>query len=361
MVEFGMEYTSQLDTASKKLRSKRQQASGAPEDFEPREISMVWLCDNVFVQNEDISVLDSLRTTLGPLDETAMSSNGSKFVHVVNPYASEPSSEAYLTQRLTFRSMLNAKSYYELFEEEMERSSTDETTNTGVHHIAAAFFEDELFAHKFFPKVGRLERSSLEVGNFAASKKLPLLFEILDVGRAACNHRDIMVFTNSDICLSPEFYNAVSFLTSAGCDALIFNRRTLENYPLSEKLLPMMSIERGEKHRGIDCFVFSAEMYDQFIKTLSVIGRGGVMRSLLFNMVACAKRMIFFKSVNLTFHIGDDRPWASTEQKDYKDFNRREAARVLSFYTGSIRTRLRSFCENHGEPYDFSGDTVLPR
>jgi hypothetical protein len=62
----------------------------------------------------------------------------------------------------------------------------------------------------------------------------------------------------------------------------------------------------------MDCFVFPRAWIDSFLRTEAVTGVGGVMRSLLYNLVAKADHLLFLCSAHLTLHYGDDRSWRAS-------------------------------------------------
>jgi hypothetical protein len=75
------------------------------------------------------------------------------------------------------------------------------------------------------------------------------------------------------------------------------------------------------------------------------------MRSLLFNLVVLASRMLIMKDVHLTYHFGDDRRWDSVEFEDYQAHNVAQARFIFDRLSvdPSQRKTLWKFCKAHGE------------
>ena len=54
------------------------------------------------------------------------------------------------------------------------------------------------------------------------------------------------------------------------------------------------------------------------------------MRSLLFNLVARARRFLMLTQAHLTFHLGDDQYGQDPKFSDYEHFNIAEAENVIA-------------------------------
>lgn len=173
------------------------------------------------------------------------------------------------------------------------------------------------------------------------AKDLPKLFDVLDSIKLSKSKATHLVFTNSDIHLQPWFYEvAVSFLRS-GYDSMIVNRRTVEREPRQLHFAPLSlrQAESGITHPGLDCFIFPRAWLDQFQRTEAVIGRGSVMRSLLFNMVAVAENLLVLAHAQMTYHFGDDRPWMQPSAKAQEHLNMEEAAQLWLKLASSKQAR----------------------
>jgi hypothetical protein len=198
-----------------------------------------------------------------------------------------------------------------------------------------------------------LRRTVIDVRRFVSPRAFPLLFDIISNGATVAKSDSYLILTNSDICVVPHFYTAIRSLLNCGFDCLIINRRTvppLEAYGDSPELAVL---EAGAVHPGFDCFVFPVEWVPDFIRNDACVGIGFVMRSLLFNLIARAHRMLILRDAHLTYHYGDDRPWNSPDFKDYTEHNVSEAKAVLEKLAtdSASRENLAAFCAAHGEIY----------
>ena len=265
----------------------------------------------------------------------------------MNAYRCPAGSEGDATQRLTFATMDKARRAYEALYAQPSAQGGGGTVTT----VAAVYPEDMDFARQFFAQVEPIQHSSIDVGQFKIPRKLPLLFEVLAAGRRKAGPDDYLVFTNSDICLLLGFYDTIASVIGLGYDAVIVNRRTVEAFPPDPALAPIMATSLGENHPGFDCFVFRAGLFDEFLLGTAIIGRGWVMRPLIYNMVAKAKRMLMLKAVHLTYHLGDDRAWSGSENEDYYTHNLMEAYKLLAQSSGAERERLKEFCRTHPEMF----------
>jgi hypothetical protein len=156
-----------------------------------------------------------------------------------------------------------------------------------------------------------------------------LLGDILDRLYDATN-AEYMIYTNVDIGLQPYFYQAVDQMIEEGFDAFVINRRTVPNQHASVHNLPLIFSQAGEPHRGWDCFVFPRSVYPQYRLGTVCIGIPRADLALISNMVAFASRFREFRNRHLTFHLGNERTWRSSEFSDYAEHNTNEALRILS-------------------------------
>jgi hypothetical protein len=198
-----------------------------------------------------------------------------------------------------------------------------------------------------------LLRTVADVHRFQVQRQLPLLFDLLESGASVADARGYLVFTNSDICLLPNFYRSVQTMLCRGVDCLIVNRRTVSDISFYGAHPEIAMNDVGRKHPGLDCFVFPAAWVTEFVRSNACVGAGWVMRSLLYNLVAKARQMLVLRDAHLTYHFGDDRPWAAPEFDDYLSFNLEQARSVLSALAADEdrRTTLSAFCLAHGEPF----------
>lgn len=293
------------------------------------------ICDNTWFQTTGESAADFLAPSpAAPLPR--------RYVHVCHPYdverrrnlqgASSPALDgAPDSQEVTYAAMQRAREQY--------RASGSE-----VEFLGAVFPGDEAYASRFFDRIFLLERSAADVKSFGTARPLPLLFDVLD--GAADTDAEYVVFTNVDICPTPQFYQAVTALLARGHDALVINRRTIMGWPVDPGLVELMAMDPGRPHEGYDCFVFPRRFLREFVRNDAVVGCGGVMRSLIFNLAACSQRLLFLGDVHLTWHLGDDKVWAAPHLKDYVAHNHTEALGTLRVLAAANPTRFKEFCQN---------------
>jgi hypothetical protein len=202
-----------------------------------------------------------------------------------------------------------------------------------------------------FVAAAPLTRTIADLHYFQTPRRLPLIFDIVDHAIARADGSGYLILTNSDICLAGGFYEAVRAYLNCGFDALIINRRTvgnLEDYGTHPELA---EFDVGATHKGIDCFIFPTAWAKTFFKTESCVGVGGVARPLLYNLVAHANRLLFAKSVHLTYHYGNDKVWLGSAFDEYTRHNRaqmRDTLDAISRNTGQFE-KLYPFLIAHGE------------
>ena len=198
-----------------------------------------------------------------------------------------------------------------------------------VDLLAVGYVEDEPVMPGGFTVLPPLSRSVLDVAPFQKARKLPLLKDLLDrlyTGSGA----EVLIYSNVDIGLQPDFYLAVQEFINNGLEALVINRRTIPARYTAVAELPQIWAERGEAHRGWDCFVFRRDYFPQFILGDVCIGAPRVGLALLANLIAAAGRFQEFKEEQLTFHLGDDRLHKDAAYQAYAAHNTREVDRVLA-------------------------------
>lgn len=303
------------------------------------------LCDNTTMQRTGCPLPEVFAEHgLSIVDPPAVGER--VLLHICNPYQSAAGSTGDHLQELTFATMREARDF----------SQIGGAANCGIEFLAVAYPEDEAFASRFFADVATLSRSVLDVETFAAPRRLPLLFDLLEPARRRT--ADYVVFTNTDICLVPGFYRAVNRLLDYGFDGLVINRRTVASYAYDPSLSPVIAADWGTPHEGYDCFVFPRCLLERFQPTQACVGAGGVMRSLIYNLVAECERLLLLADVHLTYHIGLDRAWA--QFPDYVDHNWREAIVLLRSLARRQPSRFRDFCDHLPERIrvELGGDGV---
>jgi hypothetical protein len=127
------------------------------------------------------------------------------------------------------------------------------------------------------------------------------------------------------------------------------NRRTIDVAPDAPAFRPSLMAERGTDHAGFDCFVVPTRLLEHFTPSRCCCGAGNVMRSLLFNLVGSAHRMLMLTTPQMTFHLGDDRLWTNPAFADYEPFNVAEALSVIATLICDAKKaeRLCPFVEAH--------------
>jgi hypothetical protein len=155
----------------------------------------------------------------------------------------------------------------------------------------------------------------------------------------------------------PHFYAVVADILSRGYETLTIFRRTIPPISPDPDFLPRMYSEYGRTHDGFDCFVFPLSRFADYVRSDACVGRGFVMRSLLYNMVANSAKMAIVRKAHLTFHLGDDKIWTDRALDDYKRFNFEQARQVLVALAkrdSATAKKLNQFCKTHGEPFKFA-------
>lgn len=212
-----------------------------------------------------------------------------KIAHIINPVNAPLGSELQRMQPITFESIKRAK----LFAEK----------KVAVALLAVGYEEDDAATPEFFIKLPRLERSVLDFGTFEKKKKLPLIADIL---QSLYNNTDSewLVYTNADICLMPQFYEAIAAIIAEGHDAILINRRRISKAYNAPEQLPAMYSEIGGPHPGYDCFVFHRSLLQKFVLNNICIGVPFIEVTLLHNFIAFATNLKHADNLHLTFHIG---------------------------------------------------------
>lgn len=285
---------------------------------------MPQICDNTWFQTvgEPASV---------SLAQAVADRSVRRYVHLCQPYQNAQAEAELLAQKVTYAAMQHAR--------QVAKSS-----GIDVEFLGAAFPADEPYAAQYFDRTFHLKRTSRNVKSFGTERSLPLLFDIL-TGAANCG-ADYVIFTNVDICPVPHFYCTVDALLARGCDALVINRRILEGWPEDPDLVDLMAADPGSPHRGYDCFVFRRAALTHFVANTAIIGAGGVMQSLIYNLVATSQRLLILGDVHLTWHLGDEHPWKAPHLRDYIEHNWTEAITTLRTLAAAQPQRFAEFCRN---------------
>ena len=214
-----------------------------------------------------------------------------KVAHIVNPFIAPITSDLFIAQPITFKSMLNAK--------ECAKSVLN------VELLSSQFLEDTTFVPTEFKQTKHLNRSVLDFNTFDKQIKLPLLADILERLYTESD-AEYLIYTNVDIGLYPDFYLKVNKFIEEGFDAFIINRRRIEAKYTTVLELEKIYKEAGEKHPGFDCFVFHRSLYPKLILEGICIGVPFIEISFSQNLFAVANNFKLFEDEKLTFHIGKE-------------------------------------------------------
>jgi hypothetical protein len=233
------------------------------------------------------------------------------FSHIINIVSAAENAELEKVQRITIESLRRAKQYL----------------NPGVSIETIAVLDRNSSADgSFADKSTRLTRSVADVAQFSSKRNLPVVNDILDAGISIA-HSDYIVFSNTDIALTPWFYNTVAEYLKRGHDALVINRRRIPARLIDQPFEVMLS-HAGTEHIGFDCFVFKKSLYEKFVKTSICIGIPMAGGDLFHNIFTFAEKPVLLTNQHLTFHIGIDlvKNWGDPE---YCSHNRREFKTLL--------------------------------
>lgn len=122
---------------------------------------------------------------------------------------------------------------------------------------------------------------------------------------------DFVVFTNSDICVVPEFYDTVAGIIEEGTLAGSIHRKTILGLDPSEPESVPEAIDSVNwyLHPGSDCFFFPTATAVALRDNQLVLGIPPVGRLTIFVLSALNPSFRKFPALGITFHFGDDRVW----------------------------------------------------
>lgn len=214
-----------------------------------------------------------------------------QLVHIINPVKVNKNSDLFIAQPITFGSMIAAKNHSKQKEQ--------------ILQCTTQYEEDVEFIPAEFTKLSNLNKSVIDVNSLLKGRKLPLINDILQKIQEVENC-DYCVFSNVDIALMPQFYDVVFYNIKKGHDAIVINRRRLNNEYSSVEELPLMYSDLGKSHPGFDCFVFKKELMNSFILDEICVGVPFLEAALVHNIFSFANNPLFIPDAHLTFHIGMD-------------------------------------------------------
>ena len=235
--------------------------------------------------------------------------------HIINPVKVSEDRDLHWQQPIVFETMVKAAGFVAHHEEII------------VSLFATHYPEDEEAVPIWMSRTEPLERSVLDLQDFAIPKKLPLFKDILQ-GLYDTSNADYFVYTNADICVMPHFYVFIKDMIEKGHDSFAINKRIIPE-ELKDEGLPVMWSNIGTPHAGMDCFVFRRELFPLFRLGNSCVGAPWGECNIVTNLIAFAKNFSVFREQHVTFGIGDRRDWRPHVFNDYRVHCTNEYARML--------------------------------
>ncbi len=244
------------------------------------------------------------------------------FGHVVNPFKVPEGNELTWVNPITFESMRRAKEHVK--------------GKIEVTLYSAQFEQDHEAVPEGFVKTPDLKRTILEDPNVKGKIKKPYPY-LDDAIRNLYENSDAeyLIYTNTDIALMPNFYEAIAELIKQGYDAFSVNRRAIPyHYQNPEELLLMYS-EAGEYHPGHDCFVFHRDNYPKYRIFDTIIGANHICKVMYLNLFAFSKNFRHLRHRHLTFHIGGDGPRLHDRRfLEYDRHNQAQLRKLIAYVEG---------------------------
>ena len=120
--------------------------------------------------------------------------------------------------------------------------------------------------------------------NNTSNKKFPFVKDILDLAYDNSDQNDFIIHSETDIILSPYFYDSVSDLINDGYDSIIINSRNVSNKYSDIQSLSRIWSEVGVPNIGWDCFIFKKELYDKFMLGDGIVGVNSIGKILYINL-----------------------------------------------------------------------------
>ena len=126
---------------------------------------------------------------------------------------------------------------------------------------------------------------------------------------------DYVIFTNSDICVTPDFYQRVTELIDQGVLSGSIHRKTILGLDpsVAQSVQDAMTSKNWYLHPGSDCFFFPANSASALRMNELVMGVPPVGRYMLTVLGALNPSFRKFPELGITFHFGDDRIWKTSE------------------------------------------------
>ena len=152
---------------------------------------------------------------------------------------------------------------------------------------------------------------------------------------------DLIIFTNSDICVAPDFYNKVIEIVDSGTLAGSIHRKTVLGVEPGEtdSLLIAHGSPNWYQHPGSDCFFFPTSSARILRSNRLYMGVPPVGRSVVVALIALNPSYKTFRSLGLTLHFGNDMVWSTT--KDLVRFRERNTVYWFFFLVKIYRVAGR--------------------
>ena len=247
-----------------------------------------------------------------------------KIAHIINPVKLPKDHELMLAQLVTFESMLRAK-----------KQSTAE-----IELCTTQYAEDHSIIPEGFKILTDLGRSIQDLGEFKSGKKLPLIGDIIQKAIDE-TQADYVIYTNVDIAVMPQFYEAVASYLNDGHDALIINRRRIRPDLNQVADLPRIYSEVGKSHPGFDCFVIKRDLLEKFELGKIMVGIPFIGVALAHNIFAHAQDYLLLEKHHLTIHIGE--LVLPKRDRELYLFNRREFNQVYAKLKPELNSKKLPF------------------
>jgi hypothetical protein len=222
------------------------------------------------------------------------------FAHIINVVSENENKALAEIQKLTLASFQKAKAY--------------SGTAHNIKQLVCYHKNHPISADSSFETLPPIEKSILDIGNFNNGRALPLLKDILGLAYKIST-ADYIIYSNADIGLMPQFYNAVADHIKNGHDAIVINRRRIKSTLNKIEDLDAIYSEVGKAHIGYDMFVFKRSLFEKFILGNTCIGIPFVGNDLFYNLFCFAENPVLLTDKHLTFHIGLEmiKKWGSSE------------------------------------------------
>ena len=231
----------------------------------------------------------------------------SYFAYIINTVSETENPGLYKTQRITMDFAISAAT-------QSKHSVTLSCVSNDPAYKAASPFIT----------LPALTRNIRQVNGLEKQAPLPFLKDIL--GALSQVDAEYLVYTNLDIILAPQFFNAVKKYIDKGHDAIVINRRRVSEKYNHNPDPDLIFSETGKSHTGYDTFIFKKSLLDQMVLKDVCIGVPPAGNDLFYNLFTLAQNPVLYTEKNLTFHIGMElyKAWGNAEilRHNYKEFKK---------------------------------------